>query len=204
MRARFFTNNLASLAALLLLPAITTAAPEQSEPERPCSLAVVTHLAGRDQQVCDGKLVQEMAEAGHVFEQNQLGIASMLVISSDYSDKEALKWFERAAQKGYAPAQVNLAVLYANGWGTPTNYGAALNWLHAAAKQGFARAYTNLGIVFLKGQGVHQDYAEAFGWFQKGATSNDSDSQTNLAYMYANGFGCILVSQSRRSQQSPS
>jgi len=97
-----------------------------------------------------------------------LGIASILAIGPDCGEKEALKWFEQAAQRGYAPAEVNLAVMYANGWGTPANYGAALRWLRAAAEQGFARAYYNFGILFLQGQGVRQDYSEAFRWFQKG------------------------------------
>ena len=72
-------------------------------------------------RVCDGKLVQKMAKNGHGFEQNQLGIASILAIGPDYSEKEALRWFEQAAQRGYAPAEVNLAVMYINGWGTPVN-----------------------------------------------------------------------------------
>src|SRR5215475_7672427 len=152
----------------------------QSSSESQCSLAVVSKLAGKQGNVCETKVVQELAQKGHAFEQNQLGIASMLAIGPDYTDKEALKWFEKAAQKGYAPAQVNLAVMYANGWGTSPNYGAALNWLHAAADQNSARAYTNLGILYLRGQGVHQDYTEAFRWFQKGAEANDSDGETNL------------------------
>ena len=76
-------------------------------------MAVVSKLAGKQQNVCDTKVVQELAKKGHAFEQNQLGIASMLAIGPDYTDKEALKWFEKTAVKGYAPAQVNLAVMYA-------------------------------------------------------------------------------------------
>jgi len=64
-----------------------------------CSLAVVSRLAAKGQKVCDGKLVKELAEQGHAFEQNQLGIASVLAIGPDYSDAEALKWFTRAAER---------------------------------------------------------------------------------------------------------
>jgi len=147
----------------------TGSAAAQAPAEEQCSLAVVSRLAGNSQNVCETKVVQDLARKGHAFEQNQLGIASMLAIGPDYTDKEALKWFRKAAQEGYAPAQVNLAVMYANGWGTPVNNGAALNWLHVAAGQHFARSYTNIGILYLRGQGVRQDYAEAFRWFQKGA-----------------------------------
>ena len=176
-------------AAMLTAPSLGVAAAQTVSGEQ-CSLAIVSKFADKSQKVCDTKIVRELAEQGHAFEQNQLGIASMLSIGPEYTDKEALKWFEKAAWKDYAPAQVNLAVMYANGWGTPANYGAALNWFHVAAAQKFPRAYTNLGILYLKGQGVHQDYNEAFRWFEMGANAGDSDGQTNLAYMYANGFGC--------------
>src|SRR5207245_2377488 len=75
---------------------------------------------------------------------------------------QARSWFEKAARHGYAPAQVNLAVTYINGWGVSQNYGAALNWLNAAAKQGHPSAYANLGILYMNGWGVRRDYAEAF------------------------------------------
>src|SRR5215467_9063093 len=116
---------------------IVSPAKAQASTDNQCSLAVVSKLAGKQQNVCDSKVVQEQAKKGRAFEQNQLGIASMLAIGPDYTDKEALKWFEKASQNGYAPAQVNLAVMYANGWGTPVIEGAALHRLHIAADQGF-------------------------------------------------------------------
>src|SRR5277367_2714654 len=121
-----------------------------------CSLAVVSRLVPGSSPVCDAATVQQMAKRGHAFEQNQMGMASILAIGPDYSEKEAFAWFERAAQRGFAPAQVNLAVMYSNGWGTPVNYGAALRWFRAAADQHFARAYFNLGILYLEGTGVRQ------------------------------------------------
>lgn len=184
-------SDFAILVALLLLTAITSAQNSESKKsEEQCSLAVVSRMTESQGKVCDSHVVQEMALRGHVFEQNQLGIASMLAIGPDYSEKEALQWFERAALLGYAPAQVNLAVMYANGWATPTNYGSALQWLHQAANQGFARAYYNLGILSMNGQGVRQDYKEAFAWFQKGAEAGDSNAETNLGYLFDQGLGC--------------
>jgi len=174
---------------LLVLSAICVAQKSKSKSEQ-CSLAVLSNLTPSTQKVCDGKLVKEMASRGHVFEQNQLGIASMLAIGPDYSQKEALHWFERAAVRGYAPAQVNVAVMYANGWATPRNYGAALRWLREAADQKFARAYYNLGILYMNGGGVPQDYKEAFAWFEKGAKAGDSSAATNLGYFYDRGLGC--------------
>ena len=162
----------------------------QKSSQDQCSLAILSQRINDKQLVCSSKVFRQMDLRGHTFEQNELGMASMLVIGPEYSENEALKWFERAAEGGYAPAQVNLAVMYLNGWGIPMNYAAALLWLHAAADQGFPRAYYNLGVLFLNGQGVRQDYAEAFRWFQKGAEANDTNAQTNLGYLYDQGLGC--------------
>src|SRR5215469_155012 len=132
-----------------------------------CSLASITNMAGKGAVVCDLATVKRLAQRGHAYEQNQLGIASILAIGPDYSDKDALEWFKRAAQRGYAPAEVNLAVMYVNGWGTPVNYGEALQWLRSAADQHYGRAYYNLGILFREGKGVKQDNDEAYRWFKK-------------------------------------
>jgi hypothetical protein len=158
--------------------------------DQQCSLAVVSRELRAHQKVCDSGIVQEMARKGQVFQQNQMGIGSILAIGPDYNSKQAVSWFQRAAQQGYAPAEVNLAVMYANGWGTKVDYGTALHWFRAAADQGFARAYYNLGILYMEGKAVRQDYGEALRWFQKGANAGDSSAQTNLGYMYDQGLGC--------------
>jgi uncharacterized protein len=183
-------TGFATVLAVVLLPVLAASVLAQKSAKEQCSLAVVTRLLGGREPVCETRVAEEMAQRGNVFEQNQLGIASILAIGPDYSERDALKWFEQAARRGYSAAQVNLAVMYINGWGTPVNIGTALRWLHAAADQGQPRAYLNLGILFLNGQGVHQDNAEAFRWFQKGAEADDSEAQVNLGYMYDQGLGC--------------
>lgn len=160
------------------------------KPPADCSLVVVSRLLNRDTGVCDTKIVEQMAKSGRTFEQKQMGLVSTLVIGPDYSVKDAFAWFQRAAQRGYAPAQVNLALMYSNGWGTAVNFGAAQHWLREAASQHSARAYLNLGILYRQGKGVRQDDKEAFRWFQKGAEAGDSSAQTNLGYMYERGLGC--------------
>jgi TPR repeat protein len=103
--------------------------------------------------------------------------------------EEAHHWFEKAARKGYPPAQVNLAVLSLAGWGTPPNAGTALYWLREAARQEYALADFDLGILYLKGCGVRQDDREAFSWFARGANAGDSAAQLNLGYLYDQGLG---------------
>ena len=143
-------------------------------PTEQCSLAVVSRFVAKSDKVCDAGTVLRLAHQGHVYQQNQIGIASVLAIGPGYSIPEALRWFQKAAQNGYAPAQVNLAVMYANGWGAPQNYGVALQWLRAASEQHYARADYNLGIFYMQGTGVRRDYNEALRWFQKAAAAGDS------------------------------
>lgn len=192
MRTPNLTLRLVSIVTLTANLSVAQSKRGESPSENEhCSLAIVSKSIGDTENVCDGKIVREMARNGHVFEQNQLGIASILAIGPDYSPQEARKWFEDAALKGYGPAQVNLAVMYMNGWGVTQNYGAALHWLRTAADKGYSRAYYNLGILYLNGNGVRRDYHAAFGWFQKGADAGDSNAQTNLGYMYDRGLGVV-------------
>ena len=97
-------------------PIIASAAQGGATSEN-CSLAIFSQPAVKAEHICDERTVRNLARHGQVFEQNQLGIASILGIAAGSDAKDALKWFEEAAHKGYAPAQVNLAVMYSNGWG---------------------------------------------------------------------------------------
>src|SRR5262249_41653075 len=115
---------------------------------------------------CNIATVKLAAGAGEAYAQNQLGLVSALRVTNGGGIREARSWFEKAARRGYAPAQVNLAVIYLHGWGASQNYRAALHWLNAAAQQGHPRAYANLGILYMNGWGVPLDYAEACKYLQ--------------------------------------
>lgn len=121
--------------------------------------------------------------------ENEKGIAPTQTADTARTLQEARDWFEKAARKGYAPAQVNLAVLSLAGWGAPPNAGSALYWLREAARRGYALAYFDLGILYLNGCGVRQDYREAFSQFEQGANAGDSAAQMNLGYLYDQGLG---------------
>jgi len=154
-----------------------------------CSVALVSSQVPAGVSVCDVDTVKKLAAQGHVYEQNQLWMASVLAIGPGFNTQSAIQWFERAAKNGYAPAQVNLGVIYANGWATPQNYAAALQWFNRAAEQRYARAYYNLGVLYLRGSGVRQDYAEAVRYFKLGSDAGDASATANLGYMYDRGLG---------------
>lgn len=133
---------------------------------------------------CDRQGLAQWAQPGRAYAQNQMGIAP-----SGMTMTEARKRLEGAAAEGYSSAQLNLAVSYLNGWGTPQNYGKGLYWLQRAAAQGDARARTNLGILYLKGWGVRRDYEEAMRNFQAAAEHGETGAMVDLGFMSDGGLG---------------
>jgi len=101
--------------------------------------------------------------------------------AADYA--QAIVWFRKAADQGYAAAQYNLGVSYAAG----QDYVQAVVWWRKAADQGYAAAQYNLGAVYDTGQGVPQDHAQAIVWFRKAADQGSADAQSNLGSMYLTG-----------------
>jgi TPR repeat protein len=55
-----------------------------------------------------------------------------LGVPQDYI--EAVKWYQSAADQGYAKAQYNLGLLHANGRGVPQDFIQAHLWLNLAAQ----------------------------------------------------------------------
>ena len=154
-----------------------------------CVSAEMIHLLAREGNSVRVNPTRELSAQEAGSRENEKGIA--LAQSSEITRtlREAHGWFEKGARKGYAPAQVNLAVLSLAGWGMPANAGTALYWLREAARQGYALAYFDLGILYLNGCGVRQDYHEAFSQFEQGANVGDSAAQMNLGYLYDQGWG---------------
>jgi len=132
---------------------------------------------------------EERKSMPNVTVESRAEMETALVLGPGKSLKDARMCFEREAVRGYAPAQVNLAVLYVNGWGTEKNYGAALYWLKEAAKQGQSRAYTNLGLLYLNGWGVARNDEEALKDFRYAAEHGETGAMVNVGYMTENGMG---------------
>ena len=101
----------------------------------------------------------------------------------------ALAGFQNYAEQGYATAQFNLGVMYANGEGVPEDDAEAVRWYRLAAEQGYALAQSNLGLMYANGEGVPEDDAEAVRWYRLAAEQGYALAQSNLGLMYANGEG---------------
>jgi hypothetical protein len=107
--------------------------------------------------------------------------------AEDYA--EAVKWYRKAADQGYASAQFNLGFMYNKGKGVPLDDTEAVKWYRKAAEQGDAKAQSNLGFMYQHGEGVTQDYTEAVKWYRKAAEQGQAGAQYNLGFKYRTGEG---------------
>ena len=85
------------------------------------------------------------------------------------NDKEAVDWFTKAAEQGFAGSQYSLGLMYGNGRGVPQDDKQAVHWYTKSAEQGFAEAQNNLGVMYANGRGVPQDDKEAVDLYTKAA-----------------------------------
>ena len=113
--------------------------------------------------------------------QNELGFAyhSGKSVPQDYA--EAVQWFRKAADQGFAEAQVNLGNAYHEGTGVPQDYSEAARWYGKAADQGFAEAQVNLGNAYHLGTGVPKDKAKAYFWTNLAAALNRDAEDSHSA-----------------------
>ena len=123
------------------------------------------------------KIRQDFENGQHSYEQG------------DYA--AALKWYRRAAEQGYALAQVNLGSMYFDGQGTSPDIQEALKWYRLAANQGLASAQFDLGVLCEQHGRTPQDVQEALTWYQKAAGQGYAPAQVNLAALYAEGQGGV-------------
>jgi TPR repeat protein len=92
----------------------------------------------------------------------------------------AAGWFYRAAEQGYADAQFNLGLMYANGEGIEADTSKAVELFQKAAEQGNVDAQNNLAAMYYTGEGVARDVDAAIEWFEKAADQGNADATANL------------------------
>ena len=92
-----------------------------------------------------------------------------------------MRWYQLAAEQGYASAQLDLGVMYGNGRGVPEDDREAVRWYQLAAEQGYASAQFHLGVAYYIGEGVPQDYVQAHKWFNIAASSAEADDRERPA-----------------------
>ena len=130
------------------------------------------------------------AESGNAEARFGVGVMFALgVIVTDQSDAEATALFRKAADQGYAPAQITLGRMYADGNGVDADRAEAARWFRLAAEQQNRDGQTYLGLMYGVGEGVEQDYGESVRLLRLAAAQGDGVAQARLGDMYAYGEG---------------
>jgi TPR repeat protein len=105
--------------------------------------------------------------------------ASEAYNKGDYAT--ALEEWQALADKGNAPAQYALGLMYKKGLGVRQDYNEAVPWFWKAAEQGYSSAQSALGVMYTEGLGLLLDYVEAHKWFAIAAAQGNEGAKKNLA-----------------------
>ncbi|MCO5732940.1 peptidoglycan-binding protein [Rhizobium sp. SSA_523] len=124
---------------------------------------------------------QALFEIGARYTEGRAGLAT--------DAKEAARWYQLAADQGFAPAQYRLGSLYEKGTGVARDIAKAMDLYRQAAGAGNASSMHNLAVLYASGAAGTADFKSAVEWFEKAADHGITDSQFNLAILYARGNG---------------
>jgi len=94
-----------------------------------------------------------------------------------------------AALDGNQNAQNNLAHLYRQGLGGPTDMGQALRWFRVAAASGQVNAETSLADMYETGDAGTVDYSQAVYWYLRAAVSGFFIAQYSIGSLLEAGRG---------------
>lgn len=84
---------------------------------------------------------------------------------------KAVDWFQKAAQQGIVKAMYNLAVMYYNGDGMPTDMKAAYTWFEQAANRNHVKAQYKCAEMLYNGD-VPKNREQARMWLQRVASQD--------------------------------
>ncbi len=97
---------------------------------------------------------------------------------------EAVKYFRKAAEQGYAESQTLLGLCYSDGTGVKQDFSEAVKWFRRAAEQGNPEAQFALGAHYLEGKGVREDINEGLKWIRKAAEQDEHYRDVLRAFEY--------------------
>ena len=101
------------------------------------------------------------------------------------SYEEAVKWFRKSAEQGFAEAQNSLGRCYYCGYGVVLNSAEGIKWYLKAAEQGHADAQLSMGLIYED----KEDYVNAAIFYQKAADQEVAEAQYRLGNCYEFGHG---------------
>lgn len=108
---------------------------------------------------------------------------------NDSSFREALGWFQKAADAGSIEARVDIGMMLEFGWGVRRNPAEALKWYRYAAAGKSPRGMWAVGYSYQQGVGVAKDYRVAMTWYRRAAAAGYANAMSSIGALYDNGLG---------------
>ncbi len=130
---------------------------------------------------------QQVAQAGDATASYRIGQLYRRGEGLRYRDFEkAVYWYQRAAGRGYVPAQYEVARLQFEGLVVPRDIDEMMFWLWRAALSGHSASQVMLGAVYEYGEpGVAANYTEALKWYLVAAKSGPPELQARARKLAA-------------------
>ncbi len=164
---------------------------ETLNPAEQAKLAADDAAVAQARNAADQKIAQLKTKAEQGDLQSMVGIGDVYEKGEGIrkDDVEAMNWYRKAADLGYAPAELTVGGLYWSGMGVNRDLLEALKWERKAADQGYIPALKAVGYAFERGDGVSADRDEAIRWYRNAADRGDQESQWKLGHLYENPSG---------------
>ncbi len=136
-------------------------------------------------------IAKREAEAGDANAQFTLAGIYYHGIMTKKSYLDAIKWYEKAANKGHKKAQFNLGYIYFDGRGVPKDHDRALKWFLEASKDKAGEQGDGKSDIYIaKIYDERGDNKNAFTWYFDAAELGYPLAQYELAMRYKDAKGC--------------
>jgi len=133
--------------------------------------------------------IQKVARKDKPEDLYKIGVMYMSAIGQTPDPTSAAIWYQKAAAKGHAGAELALAQLYEAGNGVKQDYAEAIKLYVRAAKQGNSEAFYALGVMFEAGLGVAVDFKKAEALYAKARPGLDTRPLVTFGMMHNEGTG---------------
>ncbi len=136
------------------------------------------------------RVERPLADQGSAAAQYVMGLANFEGHGVTKSDDEAVRWWRKSADQGYADSEFRLAIMIRQ-----RDPAGAVALLRKAANQlqapdgGNLLAEVVLGLVYQNGDGVAADDAAALSWYLKAAHDGSALAAFQAGLMYRDGRG---------------
>jgi TPR repeat protein len=137
----------------------------------------------------DIERIKANAAKGSIEQEIALGSAFMNGSGIEKDQRQAVYWYQKAADAGSPVAESEVGYFYATGLGVPRDTVRALHWFQLAADGGLTSAKLALGTAYLWGIGVRRDPQQAKSIFQEAVRRRSGLAACYLGDMSYRGFG---------------